>query len=267
MLSESYARYLRLLGIEDAPSGLEGLRTIIRRHLARVPFENVSKLLLFAREGAARAFTLTEFLDGIEYRDLGGTCYNSNPHLIGLLRHLGYDADLLAADMTVPNCHTCLRVRIDGVPYHVDCGYGGPFREPLPLDQLPHDFVEGDLRYVLRHNAHPNAFEMNVLAGDQRVHGYVVHDPPQQPEFFQPALVNSFLPDRTFMTHLRIVKIFDRHSVELFDRKLSIRRGDQIHQMELSSLAELQSVIATELAMPQCPIEAVVRWVPGLPQS
>ncbi len=267
MLPEPYPRYLRLLGMDHLPAGLDGLRTIVRRHLCRVPFENVSKLLLFAREGAGRMFTLTEFLDGIEYQDLGGTCYNSNPHLIGLLRHLGYDADLLAADMTVPNCHTSIRVRIGGVPYHVDCGYGGPFREPLRLDRVPHDFVEGDLRYVLNHNAHPGAFELAVLAGERRVHGYLVHDPPQQPEFFRPALLNSFLPDRTFMTHLRIVKVFEDHSVELFDRKLSIRCGDQIRQIELNSRAELKSAIANELAMPRCPIDAVADLLPELPKS
>src|SRR5581483_7900299 len=105
-VSEPYARYLRVLGINSVPSGVEGLRHIVRRHLCRVPFENLSKLLLFAREGAGRAFSLSEFLDGIEHSDLGGTCYNSNPHLLGLLLHLGYDADLMAADMTVPNCHT-----------------------------------------------------------------------------------------------------------------------------------------------------------------
>lgn len=264
MLSEPYTHYLRLLGITDSPAGLEGLRTIIRRHLQRVPFENVSKLLLYAREGAGRRFTLAEFLDGIEHYDLGGTCYNSNPHLIGLLRHLGYDADLLAADMTVPNCHTCIRVRIDGVPYHVDCGYGGPFREPMRLDRMPHDFFEGSLRYVFNHNAHPNAFEMKVLSGDQRVHGYVVHEPPQSPAFFDPALLNSFLPDRTFMTHLRLVKIFEDHSVELFDCRLSINRGGETTQTELRTLAEVKSVIANELAMPRCPIDSVVGLLPNL---
>lgn len=266
MSSDSYARYLRLLGIDGTPSGLDGLRTIVRRHLSRVPFENVSKLLLFAREGAGRRFTLTEFLDGIEYQDLGGTCYNANPHLIGLLRHLGYEADLLAADMHVPNCHTCIRVRMDGVAYHVDCGYGGPFREPMRLDRIPHDFREGGLRYLFDHNAHPGAFEMKVLSGEQRVHGYIVHEPPQTPDFFDPALQNSFLPDRTFMTHLRIVKIFEEHSIELFDGKLTIHRSGQTQVRELGTFAELKAVLANDLAMPKCPIEEIVGQVADLPK-
>ena len=76
-LSELHRRYLRLLGIDHLPSGLDGLRLVVRRHLIRVPFENLSKLLLFDREGAGRPIALSEFLDGIEHHDLGGTCYTS----------------------------------------------------------------------------------------------------------------------------------------------------------------------------------------------
>src|SRR5437870_9944573 len=111
-LAPIYQRYLRVLGIDGIPSGLDGLRLIVRRHLIRVPFENVSKLLLFEREGGGRAFTLPEFLDGIEHHDLGGTCYTCNPYLSELLRSLGYHADLLGADMTTPNVHTCIRVHL-----------------------------------------------------------------------------------------------------------------------------------------------------------
>lgn len=70
-------RYLRLLGIQGTPEGIAGLREIVSKHLRRVPFENVSKLLLFGREGAGRVTTISKFLDGIENLDLGGTCYTN----------------------------------------------------------------------------------------------------------------------------------------------------------------------------------------------
>jgi len=264
VLTQVYERYLRLLGIHNVPSGLEGLREIVRRHLGRAPFENVSKLLLFAREGAGRAFTLEEFLDGMERHDLGGTCYTCNPHLAGLLRHLGYEADLRGADMTAADVHTCVRVRIDGVPYHVDCGYGGPFREPLRLDRLPHEFQEGGMRYVLDRDTRPAAYGMGVFAGSQPVHNYIVHDPPRPADFFTPVVLKSFAPGQTFMKHLRIVKIFEEHSVELFDRNLAIHRGGRTSQTELKNLREWKDAVADELAMPRCPVEAVLDLLPAL---
>lgn len=255
-LPQLYARYLRLLGVTVAPPGLDGLRNLVRRHLLLVPFENVSKLMLFAREGAGRPATLSEFLDGIEDQDLGGTCYTSNPFLTGLLRHLGYDADLLGADMSLPNIHTCIRVRLGKMQYHVDVGYGGPFRDPMRLDRLPLEFGEGSLRYVL--DRRDDAHAMTVLAGDERVHGYVVHPPPRQAEFFEPVVRESFARGRTFMSCLRLVRIFDRHSVELRDRTLTLHRAGKTSQSELTTMAELKDVVAGDLAMPRCPIEAAV---------
>lgn len=256
--SDLYARYLRLLGFDAAPSGLDGLRLLVRRHLFRVPFENVSKLLLFAHEGTGRPRTLAEFLDDIEYRDLGGTCHSCNPYLAALLRHLGYDAHLVGADMTKPNQHTSIRVRLDGVPYHVDVGYGGPFREPMRLDSLPLDFQEGSLRYVFDHNRHEDAYEMKVLTGEQRVHGYVVHGPPRELPFFHDNILGSFAAGQTFMRCLRLVRVFDGHSVELVDRNLTVRTGSQEKQTEITTLEELKSAVATQLAMPRCPIVEAV---------
>lgn len=257
-LPKPYDRYLRLLNLDTPPSGLDGLRLLVRRHLFRVPFENVSKLLLFAQEGAGRPRSLDEFLDGIEHHDLGGTCHSCNPYLAGLLRQLGYDADLLAADMTRPEVHTCIRVRLNGAPYHVDVGYGGPFREPMRLDQLPHDFPEGELRYVLDRNQHEDVYEMAVVANSERRHGYVVHGPPRDLPFFHGTIGQSFAPGQTFMRCLRLVRVFEDHSVELVDRTLTVRRGKQATQTELTSLLELKEAVATQLAMPRCPIEQAV---------
>jgi arylamine N-acetyltransferase len=168
--------------------------------------------------------------------------------------------------MTAPNVHTSLRVRVDGVPYHVDCGYGGPFREPLRLDRLPHAFAEGSVEYVLDRSAGPDTYEMRLLSGTRRLPGYVVHDPPRPAGFFEPVIQKSFTGGQTFMNHLRIVKIFDAHSVELFDRKLTIHRGGQTREIELRNRRELKSAVA-ELAMPRCPIEAALDLVPELAAS
>ena len=42
--AELFSRYLALLGVPRREPGLDALREIVRVHLTRIPFENVSKL-------------------------------------------------------------------------------------------------------------------------------------------------------------------------------------------------------------------------------
>ena len=258
-LPQPYLRYLRTLGIDGLPSGLEGLRTVVRQHLYRVPFENISKLCLFGREGAGRFVGLEEFLDRIDEQDLGGTCHACNPYLAELLRALGYDVDLLGADMLPRlNCHTCLRVRIDSAAYHVDVGYGGPFRAPIRLDNLPHEILEGARRYRFDWNDREGRYEMEAFSGEKRVHGYMVNEPPRKLEFFTPSMRESFQPTASFLNCIRICRFFDDESIELLDRTMSISRGSETTDTQLNTAAEWHTAIANHLGMPKCPAEAAI---------
>ncbi len=254
---EPYGRYLRLLGFNAIPGGLEGLGALVRSHLCRVPFENVSKLLLFGREGAGRVTSLGEFLDGIEREDLGGTCYTSNPFLAELLRVLGYDADLLGADMSTPNVHTVIRVRIGGVAYHVDVGYAAPLRRPVALDSLPFACDQGKYRYVLDHRS--GRCRLTVWSEGERVHGYAVGEHPRRRDFFRSIILDSYAPGKTFMSCLRVARFFeDGTSVELKDATLIRSLGTESVQNRLRSMRELRQAVDRQLAMPRCPIEEAV---------
>jgi arylamine N-acetyltransferase len=263
MVAGELKRYLRLLGIRepmpgravlDAPS----LDKIVHSHLCRVPFENVSKLLLLGREGAGRVTTLTEFLDGIEHRDLGGTCHTNNPFLASLLNALGYQADLYGADMSKPNLHTSIRVRLSGVSYHVDVGYGAPFRRAIRLDRLPWEFVQGRYRFVLDRADVPDSHQASVYSGEQRLHGYVVHPPAREASFFDNTVIESYRPGMTFTSMLRIIRFFDDYAADLEDAKLSIHRGRETTTKLLRNMAELRAAVAGDLAMPRCPVEEAV---------
>lgn len=231
-------RYLRLLGVTRG----DELRHIVRRHLIRVPFENVSKLL-------RRPIALDDFLDGIEHHDLGGTCYSTNSHLAELLRACGYDAELLGADMTNPDVHVC--VRVNG-RYLVDCGFAAPFREPVPLDALPYAVSEGTHRYRFEQHGCGIA----LYFGDSL--SYVAHEPPRAIEDFAGVIRDSFRPEAHFLNHLRIARFFEDYSVELLDRKMSVHRDGQTIQREFGSLDELEHVVHTEFAMPRCPVREAV---------
>ena len=268
-LDERYQRYLRVLGVDHVPAGLEGLRALVRLHLYRVPFENLSKLLLFGREKAGRFLTLDEFLDGLERQDFGGTCHSNNPFLGELLRALGYDARLLGADMGPRlNVHTCLRVHLEGVAYHVDVGYGGPFREPVRLDRLPLEIVEGAERYAFSSRTDAPGYEMVAYAGDERVHGYSVNEQERTREFFTPPMLISFQPDAAFLNCVRICRFFDSYSVTLLDRQLKIHRDGRTTVTELKSAAEWADALKEAVRMPRAPWRqalAVMEQVTGRP--
>jgi arylamine N-acetyltransferase len=263
-IAASHLRFLRLIELDRQAPTLAYLREIVFQTVCRIPFENVSKLLLIHRERAGRPLTSHEFLDGIEHHDLGGTCYSCNPFLAGMLRDLGFDASLLGADMSVPNIHTAVRVRLDGREYHIDAGYGGPFRQPLCLDDLPATVHEGAIRYLVDREPESGDVEVTQFSATGRLHGYRCHGPARSPEFLLPIILDSFHPGKTFMSCLRIVRIFPEHSVELYNRTLTVHRASESRARDLASISELRSAVANELAMPRCPIGEAIETLESL---
>jgi arylamine N-acetyltransferase len=262
-MREPYRRYLRLLGFDDPPSGLEGLHQLVRRHVIRVPFENISKLLLIGRERKGRITTLAEFLDGLEHHDLGGTCYTANPFFAELLQETGYDADLLGCDMRQANVHTAIRVRVAEKEYHVDVGYGGPFYEPLPLSDLPHEMKLRPYRYVFD-RVTDGRLAMNVFRGKERIHGYVANETPRQLGFFTGIILDSFRPEATFMTLLRVVRYFDDHAVELKNAAVTCYDANESRVIRVGSMQQLREIFNDQFRMPRCPIETAVETLEQL---
>ena len=257
-MRKAYARYLELLGIGGRPRGLDGLRNLVRRHLQAVPFENIGKLLLIAREGRGRVSTLEEFLDGIEILHLGGTCYTANPFFAALLRELDYDADVLGADMSAANVHTALRVHMDGRDYHVDVGFAAPFRDPLCLDDLPAVVAEGARRYEFARER-GGGVRVRSFGGDgQEGVGYTAHLPPRAREFFDPIVADSFRPQSTFLNCLRISRVFADYTLDLHDRTLIRHEGGQSVARELGSMEELRAVVREQFGMRRAPLDTAV---------
>ncbi len=257
-LSTEHVRYLRLLGCDTPPSGLDGLCQLVSRQVCRVPFENVSKLLLYGREQSGRITELSEYLDGIEYRDLGGTCYSANPYFAQLLAALAYDVHLLGATMSTPNVHTCMRVRVEGRAYHVDVGYGAPFRAPVPLDRLPVEIRDGTERFVLRRSEDTGEVTVGVFSGRDRLHGYRVHDEPRTFDFFRQTVLDSYLYGKTFMSCVRVARFTGEGSAHLRNCVLTVNEAGKQATRELRNMSELQAAFAGPLGMPRCPVHEAV---------
>ncbi len=202
---ELHRRYLAFLGVEVGPPDLDLLRRLTRAHLERVPFENISKLWYLRTRGLRDVPDLELFVEGLERRGFGGTCYSNNPHFAGLLRALGFDVDLCGADMDSPDVHTALIVRIDGREWLVDTSYAAPLLEPFDR-ALGGEVRCGEDRWVVDPPDAAGRSLMTHHRGGERRHGYLLKPEPREPAFFEPAVRDSYRPDATFMTQVLLIR-------------------------------------------------------------
>lgn len=126
--------YLARIGAHRTEPDLAGLRELQERHLATVPFENLSIHL-----GEPIRLVADELADKIVRRHRGGFCYELNGAFAALLTALGYRVSLLSAqvfrsdgDMGPPLEHLALRVDL-AEPWLVDVGFGRFSQYPLRL--------------------------------------------------------------------------------------------------------------------------------------
>ena len=226
MTGPQASRYLALLGANWLPPSLPALTELVTAHLARVPFENVSKLIDHRRGEAAHIPTLDHFLDRLEHLNLGGTCYTLATHFIDLLTHIGYQARLCGADMDRPNVHMVGVVTLDDHDWLVDVGYAAPFKEPLALD-LSHPVVvgHGPERYVLHPRDRDGRWRMDQERDEKVIHGYTFDRVARQPDEFQDVIAESFDPGAHFLNCLRIVRHQGERSIAVRDFAVQVTQG------------------------------------------
>ena len=130
-------RYLDRIGLAGpVPVDSDGLTLLVARHLATVPFENLSIHL-------SEPIVLAEdaLVSKIVDRRRGGFCYELNGAFAALLEHLGFQVTLLSArvfgadgGLGPPFDHMTLRVDLDR-PWLVDVGFGRFTAAPVLLDE------------------------------------------------------------------------------------------------------------------------------------
>lgn len=114
----------------------ETLRLLQRAHLLTVPFENLS-----IHAGEPILLEDEALFQKIVERGRGGFCYEANGLFAALLRALGFDVQMLSAEVAnaegefgPPFDHMTLLVNLRE-RWLVDVGFGDSFMEPLLLDE------------------------------------------------------------------------------------------------------------------------------------
>lgn len=152
------ARYLALLGIEQAAPSLDAFTRLVQAHVFAVPFENVTALLRRRDHptGPVPPPDPAGLLAGWEQRAGGGVCFEIAMMVARLLTALGYRAHLVLGQISLPFGHNAVVVELDGRQYLVDLGNGAPIFEPIPLGE-PFEVHRHGLSFRFRAGDTPHA--------------------------------------------------------------------------------------------------------------
>lgn len=125
--------YFNRIGYQGtARSDIETLRALQYAHVTSVPFENLD-----VQMGLRIAIDLRAVEDKIVGRRRGGYCFEQNTLFQQVLKQIGFDVEPFEAQVRIarpdgPRTHMLLHVRVDGVSYIVDVGFGNS----APLEPL-----------------------------------------------------------------------------------------------------------------------------------
>src|SRR4029079_15571152 len=116
-----------------------------------VTFENVTSLLRRAAtpDGTVPSLDPEALLANWESDRCGAVCYESSAMFHRLIRALGYDTELVLAQISIPDGHQALQVRLCGAGYLVYAGPGSPIFRPIPLTSTT-EFRHAGLSYRFR---------------------------------------------------------------------------------------------------------------------
>ena len=210
-----FEKYLILLGVDASSPSLELLKKIVKAHLIKVPFENISKLY-YKLQGMNYIPNFSQYLEGIEEYHFGGTCYSNNYYLYLLLKHIGFDITLCGCDMKNPDVHLISIVTIDNREFIVDGGYAAPFLEPMPRD-LKIDYIinSGNEKYVLKPQNDDGKSRLEQYHNGELKHWYTVKPQARKIEEFEQVIKDSYSDKAMFMNAILITRFFENGSVVL----------------------------------------------------
>ena len=244
-----FDRFLNILEVKAAEPSLELLKKIIKSHMEKIPFENISKLI-YKRRGANDIPGFVKYLDEVENNNFGGTCYSLNYYLYLLLRYLGFNVKLCGADMQLPDVHLLSIVEIDNTEYIVDCGYGAPFIEPLPRNiSCDYEINFGDEKYILKPKNADGTSRLEQYYKNELKHYYTVKPQARKLSEFKKVIINSYADDALFMNNLLITRHSVEYSISLRNFTLTVIKNNKLTQRQVE-LNEIPGVVNTYFGIP-----------------
>jgi len=252
-----FDKYLGLLEVDKSTPDFNLLKKVVRAHLIKIPFENISKLI-FKKEGMNYIPDLSTYLNGIENYNFGGTCYTNNYYLFLLLEHLGFEIKLCGADMKYPDVHIISIVRLENLEFIVDGGYAAPFFEPLPAC-LTNDYIInfGLEKYIVKPKDETDRTRVEQYYEGKLQHWYTVKPEPRKIEDFDNVIRNSFSVDAVFMNAIRITRFSEKGAMILKNQYLTKTVYNESSIIKIH-LDEIPSTIQENFGIPSSVIKKAI---------
>jgi len=258
--------YRRRIGFDTEPTPtLSTLARLIERHAAAIAFENVEVLA-----GRVPALDREALERKMVQQARGGYCYEQNTLFQAVLREIGFDVAPLEArvragvppDVVTGRTHMALRVRIDGVDWLADVGFGG--LAPTTPVRLDDETLTADRVGAYRVVAADGERLLQLVHQDQWTDCYRIV--ASRPEHRDHELGNWFVATHpgSMLGHSLLAGIATPAGrLTLFNRKLTLRTPHGSEETTLRTRADFARVLAGDfrLALDDADLDAVVRAV------
>ncbi|MFH1312098.1 MAG: arylamine N-acetyltransferase [Candidatus Eisenbacteria bacterium] len=189
---EATRLFLSRTGMARQASGVAFMRELTR-HLARFPYENISKIIKNAGSAGphqSMRFPL-EVVDDHFGRNFGGTCFSLTFLLERMLTAPGFDCYKVMADMHMgPNVHCLVIVKECGAKYMIDPGYA--LYEVIELPTRGRTTVTFPHAVVEIEREEDNRFRLWTEDASGRKWRYGFVDTPVREEDFEGYWIDSF---------------------------------------------------------------------------
>jgi N-hydroxyarylamine O-acetyltransferase len=228
------------------------VQTLVARHSAAIPFENLDVLLK-----RPIRLDLPSLYAKLVGKRRGGYCFEHNLLLLDVLRRIGFSAVGVAARVqwgrpagTIgARTHMLLRVDLAERPYLADVGFGGPTpTAPLALQAgneqaTPH----GSFRLV----AAGGEFDLEARLGEAWASLYRFS--PQEQMAVDYEVANWFTsthPNSLFVSHLIAARSDAAARYTLFNNKFTVRnRNGTTERRTLNDVSEFGEVVARDFGI------------------
>ncbi|KEQ21751.1 arylamine N-acetyltransferase family protein [Paenibacillus tyrfis] len=218
----------RIEAAEPVQLTLDGLTQLQKRHVTRIPFENLDIL-----RGIPIALRTEELFDKLVNRRRGGVCYELNGLFSELLHRIGFETHMIAATVYrgegqwgTEGSHATNLVLLEGRPSLVDVGFGGNSpRRPVPV--TGEEIRDADGFYRIR----PYAELQNgdVLEKKEDRDWAILYrfslEPKQLEDFAEVCDVTQYAPESPFNKVYFLMKVTEEGRITLFDHSLTVVDG------------------------------------------